>query len=109
MDFTTKAAYMMEEGGADVVQMPKQSEKTAAQFVVPDLCNTKAEQSGYICDLLEFLFFISFLYFLTIGCNFGILIYLQATFFHLKTFVTQVSKRLQFAVISTNPSETEGA
>lgn len=30
MYFSTKAAYMMEEGGADVVQMPKQSEKTAA-------------------------------------------------------------------------------
>jgi len=30
MYFGTKAAYMMEEGGADVVQMPKQSEKTAA-------------------------------------------------------------------------------
>lgn len=57
MYFSTKAAYMMEEGGADVVQMPKQSEKAAAQFVVPDLCNTKVEQSGYICDLLDFFFF----------------------------------------------------
>lgn len=35
---------MVEEGGADVIQVSQQSEKAAAQFVIPHLSNTKAAQ-----------------------------------------------------------------
>lgn len=34
---------MVEEGGADVVEVPQQSEEAAAQLVVPNLCNRERE------------------------------------------------------------------
>lgn len=39
-----RGAYVVEEGGADVIQVSQQSEKAAAQFVIPHLSNTKAAQ-----------------------------------------------------------------
>lgn len=35
---------MVEEGSANVIQVPEQSEETTAQLVIPDLHNTEAEQ-----------------------------------------------------------------
>lgn len=39
-----RGAYVVEEGSANIIQVPEQSEETTAQFVIPDLNNTEAEQ-----------------------------------------------------------------
>lgn len=67
---------MVEERRANIIQVPKQSEETTAQFVIPDLHNTEAEERLYTSPPARL--------FLSFFKRFKISVQLQASHFHFK-------------------------